>query len=283
MSLVAFAIRQTLKRTLVGKTYAEDRVFDSMVTPIDQKVVEGQVPLIIVYTDDDEATVPAFRINQPDKRALDVIVEMAIASKLEVVNDAVELTIPHTDAGLEAALAFMGRQVFRALSDPEDPWADLFRTFVTSGGLKVTQRRGAGTDKGTRFSARQIIFSVDPAHEPYFGEDPAYEPWGRLIELMGTDEELAPFGDLLAAEIKGAALPSWQVVQASLGLSQTAMRAGLALGPVYENRESDPNVVDYVTGEPPLMTTGILDNRITSDPDEEGRLVEFTETEIVDG
>jgi hypothetical protein len=251
MSLIAFAIRMALQRALTGKTYAEDRVFDSVITPIDQKVEQGSLPLIIVSTDDDQASEIAQFDLMRGSRELDIVIEMALATTVTVDGE-VQVQIPHTDAGMEHALNFMGRQVYRALMHPTDPWADLFRAF-TSSVKKTLSRRGAGADKGVRFAARQLVLTVDPLFEPAFGvEVDAGGPWGKLLALMAADSELDDLAKVLSDEILGEALPSWQSIQASLGLSAAAIRT-IGLAPIY------PDGADTVTGEAPIQIEATLE------------------------
>jgi hypothetical protein len=230
MSLVAFAIRMCLQKALIDKTIAEDRVFDSMVTPLDVKSDEMRLPIITVCTDDDQATTRNFELNTPDTRELDVIVELALASAVTIDGE-VQVTIPQTDAGLEASLNIMHRQVYRAVMDDADPWAALLREFLCSVG-KVLVRRGAGADKGVRFAARQIIFNANPLFEPWFGAAPEADGvWDRLLTLMAADPELDDLARALRASLIGEPLPDWRVLQTSLGMSRLAISA-IGLGPL---------------------------------------------------
>lgn len=225
MSLVAYAIRTTLWRALLGKTYAQDRVYDSEVAPIDEVVQDRPEPFIIVATDDETAEVSGHNYIGAD-RDLDVVIEIALATELRRGSGP---NIPHTDEGLEMALNYMARQVMRVLQADTDPWADLFRTFSLTT-KKMTARRGASVEKGVRFAARQIILTVTPLHEPEFGVAPS-GAWADLIAAMRDDEILADFADGLAEEIAGAEVPDWGRLQARLGLTKAGALA-VGLGPL---------------------------------------------------
>lgn len=222
MSLVAFGARIALQRALAGKTLAADRIYDSLVTPIDQTIIDprfakGGLPIITVATDDDQTTYQSGADLTPHSRELDIVVEWALAT-VTVVGDIQTIEIPHTDAGIEAALNFMHRQIMRALADRSDPWADLFWIFAGNVRRGLI-RRGADSEKGVRYGARQMILTVDPMFEPGFGVAP--EPdlaFGRLLTLMGADLELNDLGQVLSEMIVGLPLTDWPRIAAALGI-----------------------------------------------------------------
>lgn len=245
MSLVNFAVRQCLKKALLHRTLAEGRVFDSMVVPIDETPQEGAKPQIIVATDDDQVTCSSWDLNV-DGRDLDVIIEMELATEVEMQSGGLGFEIPLTDAGLEAILDFMHRQVLRAIAEPADPWADLFRRFCGTPS-KMLKRRGASNEKGVKFATRQIVLTCTPSNEPVYGQAPN-KLWTAFIEQMEADPDLSEYGGVVAALITGASLPSWRALQAALGFTDAEIRN---LGPA----PLDPTE----TGEPPVMTEATLD------------------------
>lgn len=255
MSLINLAIRTCLKQALIGRTLAEDRVHDSMVVPLDETLQTGMQPRIIVSTDDDMIVSTSFDLNV-DARDLDVIIEMEVSAAVPVEADGIAFQIPLTDAGLEASLDFLHRQVMRALAEPAAEWAELFRKFVGKP-KKVLKRRGASNEKGVKFAARQIVITCEPANEPAYGAPPS-AVWSRLIAAMQAEGGgLARHGNLLAAELTGAPLPAWRVLQASMGWSDAEVQN---LGPA----PLDP----VEAGEPPVVVAVDLD-----DFDRDGRLV----------
>jgi hypothetical protein len=237
MSLVAYALRTTLWRALLGKTYAHDRVYDSQVAPIDETVQEQPEPFIIVATDDETSDVSAHDY-LGSSRDLDVVIEIALASELRRGGG---MNIPHTDEGLEMALNFMTRQVMRVLQADDDPWAELFRTFALST-KKMVARRGASVEKGVRFAARQIVLTIAPLHEPEFGRAPS-GAWADLIAAMRADDILSVFADGLEEEIIGSAIPDWSRLKARLGLTGAGASA-VGIGP-------------YMPGEAPGQASGM--------------------------
>lgn len=255
MSLVSLAIRICLERTLSGRTYAENRVYDSQITPVDQTVQAGQKPLIIISTDDDTSEIERWGFLCPSSRKLEIVIDMVLATFVRAQvgsgDGQLEIIIPHTDAGMEASLSFMQHQVLRAISDGIDPWAELLKEFINTP-QKMIGRRGAGAEKGIRFAARQLVITCDPIPEPDFGETiPPDGPWGKLLALMDADLELNELAVLLRAEIEaGSDLPSWRRFQASRGWTDAQVRnAGFA--PVDETE----------TGEAPVLAEATIEGQ----------------------
>lgn len=245
MSLISFALRTCLKRALLGQTLAEERVFDSMVVPLDETPQAGMRPKIVVSTDDDMLVCTSFDLNV-DQRELDIIIEAELSSEVEVDAGGVAFEIPRTDAGLEATLDVLHRQIMRALAEPGAPWADLFR-HLAGEPKKILKRRGASNDKGVKFAARQIVITCMPANEPAYGQAPN-TLWSKVIAAMQADDELAEYGDLVKNLIVGTPLPSWRVLQASMGWTDAAVHL---LGPA----PIDPAEI----GEAPVQTMASLD------------------------
>lgn len=252
MSLVAFAARACLTKALLGRTVAEDRVFDSEITPFDFKDPDQQLPIILIYTDTDEIKIGGggpYSFIRPSERGMEVVIELSLASEVQMG----QVTIPHTDAGLEAALDFLERQVWREISDPaEGSWGELFRGVISATPAKIDRARGAGTEKGTRFAARQIIITTNPISEPDFEAPGAGSFWDVLLAKMRADADLSDLAEVLAEVIEGAALPSWQRIQAALGISARGMRA-IGLAP-FEGAED-------AAGEPPIQIVATLDDQ----------------------
>ena len=235
MSIVAYAIRTCLGAALVGRTLAEDRVYDSAVQPIEEMVRPGARPFLVVSTDDEELDVKGWQaLDAP--RSLNMVVEVAVGGIVPVTlpeseggGPAYRIDIPHTDEGLETALNMIGRQIFREIQ-VGGPWSDLLRD-IAFWPRKITVRRGANTEQGVRFAARQYVIQTDCIAEPMFGEEPAGE-YARLLAMMATDPRLSGDVPLLEGMIVGEVLPDWRRRQADLGLSAASTLA-LGLGPFF--------------------------------------------------
>lgn len=222
MSLTALAVRVITIRALKGRTFAEDRVFDSKINPVNLVAKDEKKPVIIVTTDDDNVDIAGKDLRAGDHK-LELVIEIAVTQKIEVEVEngpATEvLSIPATDAGLEATVGLLGWQIAKALSADGGEWGDLWRSVVTNV-HSISSRRGADDENGVRYAARQYIYSIDHIAEPTPGEAlNASFGWGRILAAFKTDAELAPMARLIEAEItKGEYLP-WEIARGELGLS----------------------------------------------------------------
>ena len=224
MSLIPLALRIITVKALRGQTYAQDRVLDSNLDAIDLTVTKDKSPVIVVSSDDEEFSNEngKLTLTAADRR-VDIVIESAVASMVETDDGAQQLVIPHTDAGIEAILGIMGRQMMRALLTPQTPWSDLWRRVVVSV-PKVMIRRGASAEQGVRFAARQMVMTCHTLHEPDFGRPiGAGEFWDDLLTLMAADTDLADLGRIIRGEIEGPTLASYDAVAATLGISRGAV------------------------------------------------------------
>ena len=237
MSLAAFALRLCATRALIGKTIAGDAVSDSVIAPIDDtaRADAAPRPVVVVYTDDEIGTVTGRDLLGQD-RTIDLVLEMALSSSAVVDaqggdGQVLEVTIPHTDEGLELTLNLLARQVQGTLLNTPGGWSELWRRLVVEV-TKYESRRGAGSKDGVRFAARQLLIQVKPLDEPNFGEPPSGF-WADLIAAMRADSDAGDLADMMAALIEGgAATEAWRVQQTALGLADDEVRA-MGLGPPF--------------------------------------------------
>lgn len=251
MSLARLAMRLAAARTLRGATLAGDRVFDSAVDPIDQKIAAERQPILIVYTDDH-----AIEVNTKDfahgMASCALVIEAAIASRVEmpIVDGEGEesvIVMPHTDEGMELVLDMMEHQAIAALMRGRSQWAKVWGGLVP----KVTRRqsrRGASTEGGTRFAARQITLTCDLIEPPSNGaEIEDGSSWALLLAAMEADLNLAPIAGMLRKEIEGDPLVDWRRAAATLGVSLETSDA-LGLGPIMGIvGDVDPAELDEAT------------------------------------
>lgn len=224
MSLASLAIRLATIRALKGRTFAQGNVFDSKMEPLDLVVQDGGFEFVIVVTtDDDNMTVEGRDMRAPDHR-LELVIEVAATAKLSVEAEGGEevLTIPATDAGLEASLNLIGWQIMRALQADGGEWGDLWRAMVMNI-RDVTSRRGADESRGVRFAARQYVLTLDHIAEPEPGVVPAGgDVWHRAIAMLKDDEEFAAIGRIVETTVTAGEPEPWERVRASLGLANDA-------------------------------------------------------------
>ncbi|MBK3745881.1 hypothetical protein G3A39_42790, partial [Paraburkholderia aspalathi] len=204
MSLTALAVRLATIRALKGRTFADDRVFDSKINPVNLVALNEKKPVIVVTTDDDNIDITGRDFFRGDHR-LELVIEIAVTTKIEVnVEDGGTtevVSIPSTDAGLEQTIGLIGWQVSKALAADGGEWGDLWRTLVTKV-HSITSRRGADEANGVRYAARQFIFIVDHIAEPTPGELPNNgDGWWRALRMMKDDAELSSIAKVIENQI----------------------------------------------------------------------------------
>jgi hypothetical protein len=249
MSLTRLAMRLAAARALLDRTLAGPRVFDSAVDPIDQTIAETRQPLIVLTTDEHELEVTGRDLGSGNHRC-ELVIEIAIASRVEVpASDGdggqITIAIPHTDEGMELTLDIMEHQVVRALTRDDTAWSRVWMKLVP----RVTQRlsrRGASSENGIRFAARQLVLTCDLVDTPVAGGTIApNSAWGDVLVLMEADPILANIASLLRAEMDGTPLADWRRAAETLGVPlEVADQIGI--GPVADH-DADPQPLADIT------------------------------------
>jgi hypothetical protein len=257
MSLVPLVLRILTVKALRGQTYAGARVLDSSMDTLDLTVAQGNSPVIVVYSDDEEySREHGKHAMLAGNRTVDLVIESAVASKVEAQDGTAQVVIPHTDAGMEAVLGLMGRQIVRGLLASGTPWSELWRRCVVNV-PKVMIRRGAASEQGVRFAARQMVISCQTLHEPDFGSPvEAGLFWADVLAAMAADTDLASLAGVLRQEIENPALTPFERVAAELGISKAEVSmlgigdgaAPLLAGVVLDGVEYDANAVQEAVG-----------------------------------
>jgi hypothetical protein len=229
MSLARLAMRIAAARALHGATLAEARVHDSAIAPIDQTIAEERQPILIVTTDDHEMEMTGRDLFHGNV-SCDLVIEAAIAARVEVADGESVITIPHTDEGMELALDLIEHQVMAALIRNPNPWSRVWMKLVPRISRRQS-RRGASVEKGVRFAARQIVLTCDLIEAPASGEAIAEgSAWADVLAVVGSDPELAPIARMLRGEIEGTPLTDWRRAASTLGIHIETVRA-IGLGP----------------------------------------------------
>lgn len=216
MSLTMMALRIAAVQALkAGGTLVGDNVLDSQISAIDQ-TADGQLrsdqqrPFIAVYTD----AAKAQDLGQTGLRSngrVDIMfncgvsVTMAETNKETGETQIVDL-FPATDANLEAVLDALDVQISRVLTDPDNPWAQVFGDFVQAYVVKEHVRSSSSAEN-VRLAAGQTKLTVDVFADPRHGQ-PLVEggPWPRFMALMAEHSvpQLALFQQLVADPVSGA-------------------------------------------------------------------------------
>ncbi len=263
MSLARLAMRIAAARALKGATLAEDRVFDSAIDPIDQTIAETRKPVLIVSTEDQEADITGRDLTHA-RVACELVIEVAIAARVEITmpdgeGGETSIVIPHTDEGMELVLDVMEHQIMAALTRERSTWSKVWMLLVPRVSRR-NSRRGASSEKGVRFAARQITLTCDLIEAPTDGGPiPAGGTWAEVFAAMQTDPQLAWIGEMLRAEIEGEPLADWRRAANMLGIHLKTADA-LGIGPVLD-LDADPEMSESAV----VRTTGRPDTIIEED------------------
>jgi hypothetical protein len=288
------AIRIITWRALRGKTWAMNRVYDSPSTPADIRVEVEREPFIAIYVDD--ADQPEFEGEigltlRPN--LVKLVIEVAIASPRNADTPATDevagvpgTQISATDAALELNMGLIARQVVDALmsTNANNPWAELWRSFLAGGVHSVQIRRGGPGDKPNepkqRFASRIIALTVDLIADPPRGADlNAYKTWKSFIEACEGDENLAGVGALMRAHIEqpSGAQPDWRQGQKILLTTKHTMWA-LGVAPQEGFDEGLPGM--EIAADLERVTTGNTAGGYQNNPAVDIAADEPTPTEV---
>lgn len=216
MSLTMMALRIAAVQALkAGGTLVGDNVLDSQISAIDQ-TADGQLrsdqqrPFIAVYTD----AAKAQDLGQTGLRSngrVDIMFNCGVSVTMAETNRETGETqivdlFPATDANLEAVLDALDVQISRVLTDPDNPWAQVFGDFVQAYVAKEHVRSSSSAEN-VRLAAGQTKLTVDVFADPRHGQPLAEGgPWPRFMALMAEHgvPQLALFQQLVGDPLSGA-------------------------------------------------------------------------------
>lgn len=193
MTIGRIALRIITIEALRDQTSVLNNILDSQVASLDIGV-DGQLksnqekPFISIYTeasktDDLSAGRQIWR-----NGLTELLIESGIAvsmAELDLETDTSTIGgIPATDAAFELFLDTVDREIAVALMDPQNEWAELWRTLVRDV-ARVERKRVADAETGTRMAAHQQCLFCDLLPDPVYGE--ALAPtsfWQKLINQL---------------------------------------------------------------------------------------------------
>jgi hypothetical protein len=234
MSVIRMLSRLCAVAALRGRTWADERVFDSDNTPLSQALMlnEAAKPYIVVYTDADNRLDIGGTDLYSVRREMSLVLELGVASKVEGATGGVQLKTPLTDEGMEIALDMVEEQSISALfGDPMSDWAELLKLIVIKVD-RVSGQRGASAERDKRWAARQLTFVCDTLADLPPGVPVPYgHPIQQFTEVSKNNPEagMDHASEICTALINRTAAPEWRQMQAMLGIRRLGLRAiGLA-------------------------------------------------------
>jgi hypothetical protein len=230
MSLLRAVIRATAVGALRDQTWAENRCYDSDMTPLADAVFgKTAQPYIVVYTDtDDISTVSGIgELYAGDNRALNVVLEIGVANAVRDPSGKITIQFASTDTGMEWACDVISAQAIAALiGNPQSKWGNLFKRLIVKV-RRMPTRRGGMAQSGVRFAARRITLVVEPMWDIVPGR--VLQPGHPVLDFIAMAQANPGISEVDVATIvqnmlPGVQAPDWRIAQALLGMSTRDVR-----------------------------------------------------------
>lgn len=234
MGIVRALIKIAATEALRGRTMAENRVHDSLIAALPM-ILDGEPAPVIAVSIDDSLSQAREGLFRTDVE-MTLVLQMALARSVTVTvttgegeeQQTAALEIGDADAALDISLDLLDRQVRVALSDPDNPWAELFRTLVPSIG-RIADMRLSDPESGRRYAARIVEMTIEPIAEPAPGQEDADVVRAGLDQIAAVADYADLAAILSAALDEGSDLFDWRKAQAYL-LTTADMPRAIGIG-----------------------------------------------------
>lgn len=196
------ALRMATVYALRGKTLAGDNVLDSRIAALDTGKDGGLKTdetsrFIAVYTDASSFDGGVEFRGLHNGGDIQLIIEMGITATMAVRDENDDATIitgiPAADDSFEFYLDIVGREIINALTDSDNPWAEIWRGLSTT--IAKIERRRAAYAGGERIAAHQLILTVPLMPDPVFGEAIAdgsiWQQFFAALSVVAEEDDVA--------------------------------------------------------------------------------------------
>lgn len=258
MSLIRIAARMCLVEALKDNTLAAGNVLDSAIGAFQVKAdgslrTDQDGPFLAIYTDAAKSTPNGLR-GLTANGDTDILIETGVTAAMAVENDDgegefVQVGIPETDASYDYLIDLIMHQVTIAINDPENPFAQLFISFVCSVKSVEIARVGNAND-GVKLAGRQVKLRVELIDDPEIGQPLATGiPFDNFLTTFeaSTDATQVAKASAMRAMVTGQD-DDLKATQRYLGLTADEMQK-LGLAPLVLNEEGSTPVVTEATIE----------------------------------
>lgn len=241
MSIARIALRTAAVEAIKGRTLVGENVLDSPNGALDIAAdgtlrMDEDRPFVSVFTDEATAEGIRGRDLSVNGRCL-LVIEAGVSVAMTQTNDKGEseivgIGVPASDRNFEFLLDIVQRQVNDALTDPNNEWAEIWRS-LSLRVVKIEVGAKRTSDDGQRLSGRQTRIWVDLLDDPVLGE-PLGE--GDVFALFldrlaaSEDEDNRKLAETISLVLTAPVAPSWRSTQRRLGATADEIRA-LGLGP----------------------------------------------------
>ncbi len=219
MSFIRFAARISAVEATKGNTVVGQNVLDSEIGVLDIAAdgslrTDKDKPFISVYTDGSKLLEGLELRSLTSPGQLDIVFEAGVTTAHAVTDaetdESVILGMPATDATFEFHLDMALRQTGDALNDPENEWAEIFRSLCLSF-QSASRSRISGDTNGMRLAAHQLKITANMVAEPLRGEPlKPGSPFARFLakcesDLVPNDPSMVEKIALMRAHLSGDA------------------------------------------------------------------------------
>ena len=235
---------------LRNATPAQDRVFDSRIGSVDGFVPDQALPVIAVYTEEDEGdALSAQNGGPPFRQCVSLILELTmIEAAYDDAGKITDITAPATDGELEAALDTLEALARIALTESYAPNSVLFRIIAKraehSMSIRFTEPKTS-----TRLAIRYVTYKYEVDDVPLLNFD---------ASLTGLDRLPEPFRTIAKAWADDA--PEKDIAKAiadQLTQPTVPLLKKIRLNPPDDPANSNPTVWTPQTDTPPTEPSGL--------------------------
>ncbi|MBB3937931.1 hypothetical protein [Aureimonas phyllosphaerae] len=260
MSIARIALRTAAVEAIKGRTLVGDNVLDSPNGALDI-AADGTLrtnedrPFVAVFTDDAVAEGIEGR-NLTANGTCVLVIEAGVSIAMTQTNDKGEseivgIGVPASDRHFEFLLEFVQRQVNDALTDPDNDWAEIWRS-LSLRVVKIEVGAKRTSDDGQRLAGRQTRIWLDLLPDPVLGDvlEPA-SPFTAFLDRLAEseDQDNQKIAGTLRTIFDGPVAPDWHITQRRLGATRDELRA-IGLGPIKQDTDRATPVLAEVEGMP---------------------------------
>ncbi|MCM2396191.1 hypothetical protein NBH19_08880 [Rhizobium sp. S95] len=246
MSLARIALRIAAVEALKGRTLVGDHVLDTPNGALDIQAdgrlrTEEEKPFVSVFTDLGRADGITGR-SLIENGDCDIVFEIGVSSAMLHRDDEtgashmVGINIPASDGNREFFLDIVQRQICDALTDPDNSWAEIYRS-LHHGILKIEFAGARTSEDSQRLAGHQMKLTVSLINDPLRGDELEQgTPFAEFLTALDASENASYLKQ--AAQIRGMLSgvdPDWKYIRRRHGMTaaeaETLGHAPLALTP----------------------------------------------------
>lgn len=268
MSLARIAVRLALVEALRANTLVGGNVHDSIIGAFEADAdgtlrTDEERPFIAVYTDAAKVEAEIELRSMKENGRTEIVLEWGVTAAMsatdpETGESIIEgVGIPATDDAMEFQMDLVGRQIADVLTDPDNEWAEIFRSFCFSF-ASIDRERASNDRDGIRLAGHQMKITAALIDDPVKGEA-LPEAFAALFDRLDAHASatVRTKSSLMRAQATGVAT-DWETLQRRLGMTAGELGA-LGEGPI----EGDQTRETPAFGQGVIAVPGRPDETVT--------------------